>query len=165
MAVDRIMSGVTLRPATDAELAALASSTAPCSLTVPEGGIEAPETMAMLGELAARIRPAFDPSSWLVVAGSEIVGLISLVTPPAAGTITIGYGIAPARRGRGHATAAVRALCEWARRDARVAVIVAETGETNRPSQRVLAANGFACTGRRDDPDDGPLLCWSLTVG
>ncbi len=28
-----------------------------------------------------------------------------------------------------------------------------------------LLSQGFGCTGRRDDPDDGPLLCWSLSVG
>jgi RimJ/RimL family protein N-acetyltransferase len=159
------MSEVVLVPATDAALAALATGNTPAGLTMPEGGLETPDMLAMLRELAAGIRPDFDPSVWLVVAGGEIVGLLSLVKPPAEGRITIGYGIALARRGRGHATAAVRALCDWARQDARVAVVVAETGEANRASQRTLAANGFACTGRRDDLEDGPLLCWSLATG
>lgn len=164
MVVDRAMSAITLRPATDANLAALAGGIAPAGLNLPEGGIETPEALAMLRELAAGIRPVFDPAAWLVLAGSEIVGLLSLVKPPADGIVTIGYGIAPARRGRGHATAAVRALCYWARQDDRVTAVAAETAETNRPSQRVLAANGFARCGRRDDPDDGPLLRWSLAT-
>ena len=159
------MSGAILQPASAADLDGLAQGLAPSGTCLPEGGIEAPEILAMLRDLAAGIMPHFDPAAWLVVAGDEIVGLLSLVKPPADGSITIGYGIAPARRGRGHATAAVRAVCDWARHDARVAFVVAETGEANRPSQQVLAANGFACTGRRDDPDDGPLLCWSLSVG
>lgn len=159
------MSGTLLQPATAADLDLLAQGRAPSGTRLPEGGIETPDIVAMLRDLAATIRPEFDPAAWLVLAGGEIVGLLSLVRPPADGILTIGYGIAPARRGRGHATAAVRALCDWAQQDARVAVVLAETGEANRPSQQVLAANGFACTGRRDDPDDGRLLCWSLTVG
>ena len=159
------MSGSVLHPASAADLDLLAQGLAPSGTILPKGGIETPEIMAMLRDLAGTIRPEFDPAAWLVLAGGEIVGLLSLVKPPADGIITIGYGIAPARRGRGHATAAVRALFEWARQDVRVAQVVAETGEANRPSQQVLAANGFACTGRRDDPDDGPLLCWSLSVG
>ena len=159
------MSGIVLHPASAADLDLLAQGFAPPGAGLPEGGIETPEILAMLRDLAATISPDFEPAAWLVLAGGEIVGLLSLVKPPANAIITIGYGVAPARRGRGHATAAVRALCEWARQDARVAEVLAETGENNQPSQQVLAANGFACTGRRDDPDDGPLLCWSLTVG
>lgn len=159
------MSGIELQPASAADLDQLAQGLAPSGTSLPEGGIEAPGILAMLRDLAAGIRPEFAPAAWLVLAGGECVGLLSLVKSPADGIITIGYGIAPARRGRGHASVAVRALCEWARQDARVAIVAAETGETNRPSQQVLAANGFACTGRRDDPDDGPLLSWWLTVG
>lgn len=159
------MNGIVLHPANAADLDLLAQGFAPPGAGLPEGGIETPEILAMLRDLAATISPDFEPAAWLVLAGGEIVGLLSLLKPPADGIITIGYGVAPARRGRGHATAAVRALYEWARQDACVAEVLAETGENNQPSQQVLAANGFACTGRRGDPDDGPLLCWSLTVG
>ncbi|WP_313669552.1 GNAT family N-acetyltransferase [Sandarakinorhabdus sp.] len=158
------MSLTVLQPASAADLDLLAQGLAPSGTILPEGGLETPDNLAMLRDLAAGIRPDFDPAAWLVLAGGESVGLLSLVKPPADGIVTIGYGIAPARRGRNHATAAVRALCDWARQDARVAIVAVETGETNRPSQQVLAANGFACTGRRDDPDDGALLCWSLSV-
>ena len=159
------MSDVTLVPAPDAALAALANGSAPAGLALPDGGLESPDVLAMLGNLAAAIRPDFDPAAWLVVADGECVGLLSLVKLPAEGRITIGYGIAPARRRRGHATAAVRALCDWARQDRRVATVLAETGTANLASQRALAANGFACIGSRDDPDDGPLLRWSLATG
>lgn len=159
------MSETVLQPASAADLELLAQGLAPSGTILPEGGIETPEILAMLRDLAATISPDFDPAAWLVVAGGEIVGLLSLVKPPADSIITIGYGIAPLRRGCGHATAAVCALCDWARQDVRVAAVVAETGETNRPSQQVLVANCFARTGRRNDPDDGPLLCWSLMVG
>lgn len=158
------MSGVTLQPASDADLAALAQGLAPVGLCLPDGGIETLEILAMLRELAAGIRLDFDPAAWLVAADAEIVGLVSLVQAVADGVIFIGYGIAPSRRGRGHATAAVRALCDWARHDQRVIAIAAETGEANLPSQRVLAANDFTCTGRRDDAEDGPLLCWQLAT-
>ncbi len=159
------MSGTVLRPASAADLDFLAQGRAPSGTSLPEGGIETPDLLVMLRDLAATISPDFDPAAWLVLAGTEIVGLLSLVKPPADGVITIGYGIAPARRGRRHATEAVRALCDWSRHDARVAVVFAETREANQPSQRVLAANLFTCTGQRVDPEDGPMLCWSLIVG
>lgn len=159
------VSAAVLQAASAADLDRLAQGLAPAGAGLPDGGIETPDTVAMLRDLAGSIRPDFDPAAWLVVADGEIVGLLSLVKPPANGIITIGYGIAPARRGRGHATAAVRALCDWARQDRRVAAVAAETGAANQPSQQALIANGFVCTGRRDDPDDGPLLCWTLVVG
>lgn len=159
------MSSVTLQPASDADLAALALGVALPGLQVADGGIETPEVLIMLRELAGRIRPGFDPAAWLVVAEAEIVGLVSLVQAPSAGVIIIGYGIAPSRRKRGHATAAVGALGDWARQDHRVIAIAAETSATNLPSQRVLAANDFTCTGRRDDAEDGALLCWRLATG
>ena len=94
------MSGIVLHPASAADLDLLAQGFAPPGAGLPEGGIETPKILAMLRDLAATISPDFEPAAWLVLAGGEIVGLLSLVKPPADGIITIGYGVAPARRGR-----------------------------------------------------------------
>lgn len=110
------------------------------------------------------IRPAFAPSAWLVAEAGEIVGLLSLVRPPADGELRIGYGIAPSRHGRGIACRAVAGLVAWAATDPRVARISAETAVDNPPSQRVLERNGFHVTGSREDLEDGALLCWEKHV-
>lgn len=148
--------------ATDADFAALIAGSAPRALALPGEPPEPPEApgvLAMLRDLAATIRPAFAPAAWMMVVDGEIVGLCSLVKPPATG-LDIGYGVAPGRRRRGHGAAAVAALLAWARADARVAEVCAETSVGNRPSQRVLEANGFARVGERTDPEDGALILW-----
>ncbi len=160
-----MLNALTLQPASDADLAALVAGQAPPPLLVPPGGIESADTLAMLRNLAAGIRPGFAPAAWLLVAAGEIVGLLSLVKPPAEGVLHIGYGIAPARRRLGHARAAVRALCNWARDDARVLGISAETNIDNLPSQKVLTANGFAVCGERHDDEDGAMLIWHRPAG
>jgi RimJ/RimL family protein N-acetyltransferase len=150
--------------ASDADFAALLAGQAPGSLKLPEGMFEDPAVLTMLRDLATTIRPTFTPASWLVVAHGEVVGLCSLVRMPSDGAIDIGYGIMQARRGMGHATAAVQALLMWARADKRVHLCRAETSIHNRPSQRVLESNGFQRTGVRTDDEDGDLICWSLPV-
>lgn len=140
-----------------------------CAGLSPETDIELPTTplaeegvLAMLAGLAAQIRAAFDPCAWLVLDGTRLVGLISLTAAPTVGTITIGYGIAPSEQGRGAATSAVAALLDWARSDARVQRIEAETGTGNLASQRALERNGFANVGERTDAEDGALFCWRI---
>lgn len=118
----------------------------------------------MLRDLANTIRPAFAPASWMIVEGSEIVGLCSLVKPPTRDGIDIGYGVTSCRRGRGIASNAIRALLDWAIGDGRVREVRAETSIHNRASQRVLERNGFETVGERIDAEDGELLCWRAVV-
>ena len=102
--------------ATDEHFAALISGAAPLGLTVPDGGVEMVEVLEMLRGLAQSVRQQIGPASWLIVADGEIVGLCSITKAfPTPGTIEIGYGLAQARRGRGHAAAAVAELLDWAR--------------------------------------------------
>ena len=74
--------------------------------------------------------------------GSTIGG-VGFHRGPSDGEVEIGYGIAPAARGRGYATEAVLALVDVARRQGLHAV-VAETDDGNLPSERVLERSGFA---------------------
>ncbi len=140
-----------ISPAGDAEFAELIANQ---STIAPAPVIE------MLAKLAADIRPGFAPSAWQVSAGGAIVGLCSLVSPPADGIVTIGYGIAPEHMGKGYASSAVAEIIEWARGDERVLAVAAETNHANIASQRVLEHNAFVRVGERIDDEDGALICW-----
>ncbi|MBC9034437.1 GNAT family N-acetyltransferase [Sphingomonas sp. JC676] len=132
---------------------------------VCEGGLAPDAVMPIVADMAACVRPHYSgASAWLAVADGEAVGLISYkAAPDEAGAIDIGYGIAPAREGRGLAIAAVAALAELARANG-VAGLTAETSIDNRASQRVLERNGFERSGERYDDEDGALICWSLRL-
>jgi RimJ/RimL family protein N-acetyltransferase len=145
--------------ATASEFAALIRGHAPRNLRLV-ADIAPPEVLAMLSDLAASIRAKFAPSAWLIVEGEDIVGLLSLIRAPNSDTITIGYGVAPASRGRGVATRAVTDLLIWAKADPRVGTVEADTAVDNLASQKVLAANDFTRIGERVDPDDGPVITW-----
>lgn len=151
--------------ADDADFANLLSGAGSRGLRLPEGHVENPAVLQMLQNLANAIRPQFAPSAWLIVDQGEIVGLCSLVKSPSADGVDIGYGIAGTRRQRGHATAAVAAVLDWARQDERVRTVRAETSVHNLPSQRVLERNGFVRTGERFDEEDGDLFCWAAAAG
>ncbi|MFZ0267679.1 GNAT family N-acetyltransferase [Caulobacter sp.] len=151
--------------AADAHFAALIAGGSPDGLTVAEGGVEAPEVLAMLRGLSAEVGESFEPNAWLIVEDGEVAGLTSLVRTPYVGeTVMIGYGVAASRRGRGIATRAVADLLAWARADHRVSTVTAETAVDNIASHRVLEANGFTRSGERTDEEDGQLFCWSVEV-
>ena len=104
--------------------------------------------------------PDFLTLSMIAVNG-EVVGLCGFKAPPTHdGEVEIGYGVATSRRRRGHASAAVEAVVETARRDPAVRTIVATTAVGNVASQCVLEHNGFERAGTRADPDDGEVCIW-----
>ncbi len=140
-----------LIPAEDADFARLITG---------KSAVSSPEVLEMLRNLAAQLRPVFAPSAWQIRLHGETIGLCSIVREPVGATITIGYGIAPHHRGMGHCARAIALLLEWARSDARVHRVAAETGTANLPSQRVLERNGFCPVGLRIDAEDGELICW-----
>lgn len=145
------------------DFALLQQGKAPIGLRL-ENGVELapPVVLDMLADLAGQVGEQFAPSAWMLVEDGEIVGLMSVTRLLAAGEIHIGYGVAPTRQGRGVATRAVADLLDWARGGQRVRHVSAETGIDNVASQRVLERNGFARTGERIDPEDGPLICWRI---
>jgi RimJ/RimL family protein N-acetyltransferase len=158
-----------LRDVTDEDFAALirGDTTLLGGLRVPGGGLDHPAVVSHVRELAARVRgEAFRGGHWLVVAGGEAVGLIGYKhVPRPNGEVEIGYGIAPGRRRRGHATRAVGLLLGIAREDPAVRVVLADTALDNVASQRALEANGFRRAGTLADPVDGePLIRWTVAV-
>jgi len=132
-------------------------------LSLPPGGIDEPWVLEWGRGNRARIE---GPGSWLMVAAGEVVGLCGYKHPPnAKGGVEFGYGVAPERRRRGHATQAVAELVAAARDDPRVVRLFAQTALNNRPSQRVLELNGFEAVGKGHDEDEGETIVWRLKVG
>ena len=142
------------------DFAALIEMRAPHGLVLADTPIAPVAVLQMLALLDAQIRQSFAPSSWLIVDGLEIVGLCSITSVSAQGSIDIGYGIAPSRQGRGLASAAIAALVDWARSAPAVTAITADTGVDNVASRQVLVRNGFVRIGERIDDEDGALICW-----
>jgi RimJ/RimL family protein N-acetyltransferase len=84
----------------------------------------------------------------------ELVGWGGFKGPPGVdGVVEVGYAIAPAREGRGLATAAARALVDEAFADERVVAVVAHTLAEANASNRVLEKAGFAHDGEATDGD------------
>jgi RimJ/RimL family protein N-acetyltransferase len=152
-----------LLEASDASFAALLSGRSPTGHLIAEGGIETDEVMQMLQSLACSVRQDFSPAAWLIVDDERIIGMCSLLSAPDPdGTVAIGYGIAPAYRGKGIGKRAIAALVEWAQNQEKITAITAETATDNGPSQGILLHNGFRRNGERRDPEDGTLFCWRL---
>jgi RimJ/RimL family protein N-acetyltransferase len=80
--------------------------------------------------------------------------------------VELGYAVAPARQGRGIATAAVRILIDRARA-AGATVVRAHTLPQPSPSTRVLIRCGFTQVGEVDDPDGdaGRVWRWERRLG
>ncbi|MEV3973490.1 GNAT family N-acetyltransferase [Streptomyces sp. NPDC050698] len=72
-----------------------------------------------------------------------VVGSIGVFWPPSEGTVEIGYGIVPSRRGRGYASEATRALAAFALTAPGVHTVVATVELSNPASARVLENAGF----------------------
>ncbi|WP_447041218.1 GNAT family N-acetyltransferase [Streptomyces sp. DSM 118878] len=72
-----------------------------------------------------------------------VVGSISLLWPPNAGSVEFGYGVVASRRGRGYAPEAARALVAHALALPGVTEVHAEVELANPASVRVLAKAGL----------------------
>ena len=91
-----------------------------------------------------------------------LVGWGGFKGPPRDGTVELGYAIAPARQGRGLATAAVRALLREAFADPSVHAVIAHTLPESGPSPRVLEKAGFTFHG--EVTDDEGRATWRFRI-
>jgi len=91
-----------------------------------------------------------------------LVGWGGFKGPPQEGAVEIGYAVAPGWRGRGVASAAVRALLDEAWAAPGVEAVRAHTLAEANASVRVLETAGFARDGERTDVDLGTLWRWRL---
>jgi RimJ/RimL family protein N-acetyltransferase len=97
-------------------------------------------------------------------ADGALIGFGGFKGEPRDGDVEVGYAVAPARQGRGIATAVVAILIERARA-AGVTIVSAHTLGTDNPSTAVLRKSGFQRVAELDDPEVGPIWRWELTVG
>lgn len=82
--------------------------------------------------------------TWLIVDGDgAIVGECGTKTPPWAGSVEIGYGLAGPSRGQGLGTRAVRALVGWLANRPDVHQVIAYVDQDNLASRRLLERLGF----------------------
>jgi RimJ/RimL family protein N-acetyltransferase len=85
------------------------------------------------------------------LADSLVVGDIGFHAPPdRAGTVTLGYGLAPPARGRGYATEALRGMIDWALAQPGVRRVEADTSHGNLASRRVMERAGMRFVGQND---------------
>lgn len=86
------------------------------------------------------------------------VGLGAFKGPPVEGIVEIAYAIEAEQQGKGHATAAARALAAFAFASGLVRIVRAHTLPEGIASQRALLKSGFEKIGEVVDPEDG--LVW-----
>lgn len=101
----------------------------------------------------------------LRAADRMVVGACGFKDIPAHGQVEIGYGVAPACRGQGIATAAVGALVRTAFADAQVAWVLAQIDPGNTASARVVAKLGFDAGASVTDTDGETLVQWTIRRG
>jgi RimJ/RimL family protein N-acetyltransferase len=132
-------------------------------LTLVDGYLAFPEA---LEPTVVALEGGVDPAwfAHLVVEGTEVVGLGGFTGPPVDGEVEIGYSVAPARQGRGVATAAVG---QWLERAAAGGVrrVRAHTRPEENASTRVLRRHGFVRDGEATDPDEGIVWRWTRRLG
>ena len=130
-----------LLPMTDAHFAWLLGEAPPPADAprVAEGGSRRPRSSNCCAASRAEVG---GEAAWMMVVDGEGVGMISVKERDAKGRWDIGYGVAPTREGRGHATAAVAALKQIAPAQGATG-LTAETLPDSGASPRVLRRNGF----------------------
>jgi RimJ/RimL family protein N-acetyltransferase len=137
------------------------------------------EVRATLEVLPPEVRAQFSPQWLALLAKSSLqdpwvhgfhavndagltVGLAAFKGPPVDGVVEIAYAIEPEQQGKGHATAAARALAAFAFASGEVRLVCAHTLPDGIASQRVLLKSGFEKIGEVIDPEDG--LVWRYEV-
>ena len=153
-----------LAPCREADFAWMLGETAGRGdLRLPPGGVDAPEVLRLVRSIHLSAGGDADPATWLMIVDGEVVGLCGRSRPVGPGRdVEIGYSVAPARRRRGHAAAAVALLTRAILADPGVAAVTAVTAVCNRPSRRALVRNGFIETARETREEDGPVILWRL---
>jgi len=79
--------------------------------------------------------------------------------PNEKGEIEIGYGTMPAQRGKGFMTEAVGGMIAWAKDQADIKHILAETEEKNIASVKIVQKNNFQFIRKK-----GKMLWWKISV-
>jgi ribosomal-protein-alanine N-acetyltransferase len=135
-------------------------------ITVVEGWAGFPEAIpAALEQARAHDRDPWGFHLFFDNDGS-LVGLGGWKSHPVNGVVELGYSVAPARQGRGIATAAVHNFISRAR-TAGLASILAHTLPESSASTSVIKRCGFRHVGEVADPDgqvEGVVWRWELPL-
>jgi RimJ/RimL family protein N-acetyltransferase len=153
-----------IEPATAEQLSALIAGTdrfvGKYGITVVDGYLEFPEALTVsLDGIQAGLDERWATHLFIHTEDRALIGLGGYKGPPTDGVVEIGYGIAPAYRGRGYATEAARVFVDRAR-SAGVTTVIAHTLAEPNASTRVLGHLGFTRTGTVDDPENGAIWRW-----
>ena len=136
-------------------LDALVDDAAAAGLEVAEGWDVFPDSLPRVREALAADPASARGGTRLCVAGEPptVVGWGGFKGAPRDGVVELGYAVAPAWRGRGIASAAVRAMLDEAFADPEVTAVIAHTLAEPGPSPRVLQKAGFLNEGKLAEED------------
>ncbi len=132
-------------------------------IEVAPGWAVVPETIPMLLHALRNGTPPDWRPHLVFDDDGALVGTAGWKGAPVNGVAELGYAVAPSRRGRGIATAAVEVLIRRARR-AGVRVVVAHTLPRDSASTTVLRRCAFVHVGEFLDPDEGPMWRWEVAL-
>jgi [ribosomal protein S5]-alanine N-acetyltransferase len=162
-----VVAQVRVEPATVAWLEALVVGddefTARFAIPVAEGWAGFPEAVPFaLAEARAGGAPEWGTHLFFAEDDGALVGFGGWKGPPDDGVAELGYAVAPARQGRGLATAVVRTLVDRARA-AGLRAVIAHTLPEDNPSTSVLRRCGFVLAG--EVIEDGEAVWrWELPL-
>lgn len=157
------MTAVTLIATVPGDYAALRDARKWRGYGLPEGGVESDATLTMLEGWSAGLQAGPGWGTWLAESQDQVVASLAIKASPVNGVAEIGYAVAPAWRGQGVGTAAVKALlAELAQRG--VTLVRAEAADDNPASGRLLVKAGFRIDARRLDPEDGDVSIWMRSI-
>ncbi|MDQ3708331.1 MAG: GNAT family N-acetyltransferase [Actinomycetota bacterium] len=122
-----------------------------------------PEVIPFLGDAAQGSGPPEWGTHLVFDDDGALVGNGGWKGAPSEGVAEVGYAVAPARQGRGIATAVVRVLVARARAAGLRKVIAHTLAETS-PSTSVLLRCGFVKVDELVDVEDGPIWRWEISL-
>ena len=102
----------------------------------------------------------YSPSLFIDEEGRHVIGSGNFHSAPENGHVEVGYEVAPACRGKGVGTEAVRLLVNLALAQADVFEVFAQTEVSNIASRRVLEKVGFRHVGQGHNVDHGACDQW-----
>lgn len=161
------MPRVRLVPIPASDLPALVQGTVPASvsLSAAAGGLPPPHVAARVMQRLAAGKPAFWVGMFYVFADDGCcVGACGFKDVPRTREVEIGYGIAPSRRGRGYASAALAELLRMAAESREVDTVLLLIASDNSASEKVAQRAGFTRGDSALDEDGDLTVRWTLAV-
>lgn len=161
------MPRVRLVPIPASDLPALVQGIVPASVSrsAVAGGLPPPHVAARITQRLATGKPAVWVGMFYIFADDECcVGACGFKDAPRAREVEIGYGLAPSRRGRGYASAALAELLLMAADSGAVDTVVLLIAPDNRASEKVAERAGFTRGESALDEDGDLTVRWALRL-